>query len=262
MTSYRRPLAECAAGAVVVVVDFPAAFFLAGGDGGAAVVVVVVDAVVAAAVVVLVVDGGSVDAVVVVGPGSGGGDPGAPLPAGAWAGSVTTRTRLFLLSAIHRSPVRSMFRSWIVSNCASRAGLGPGSPAIRGLWPWAFDCPLPAMVVITPARSIRRIRPPVSSATSTSPLPSTAIPRGPLRWAAVAGPPSPSELPGMGYWFDAAARSAAALSPATVAILPSGVTRRTRSFSLSEMYTVRSGVTQTPSGWWSWASVAKPPSPP
>src|SRR5438477_630423 len=44
--------------------------------------------------------------------------------------------------------------------------------------------------------------------------------------------------------------------------LLSGVTLRTRSFSLSLMKTVRSGVTHTPSGWWSWASVAKPPSPP
>ena len=61
------------------------------------------------------------------------------------------------------------------------------------------------------------------------------MPRGPFRWAALAGPPSPPESAGIGYWLVSAAFSAAATSPATVAILPSGVTLRTRLFSLSEM---------------------------
>jgi hypothetical protein len=44
----------------------------------------------------------------------GGVEPGEVL--GAWAGSKMTRTRLFLLSAIHRFPALSMSRSWMLLN--------------------------------------------------------------------------------------------------------------------------------------------------
>ena len=187
------------------------------------------------AAVVGVVDAAAVVEVVAPGAAPDEPAPAAGVPAGAWAGSNTTRTRLFLLSAIQRFPSLSRFRSWIVLNCASMAGAGPGSPATFGLCPSGLAWPLPAMVVMTPSLSIRRMRAPPSSATKRLPAPSAAMPRGPLRWAAVAGPPSPAESAGIGYWLASAAFLAASTSPATVEILPSGPTLRTRLFSLSEM---------------------------
>ena len=80
------------------------------------------------------------------------------LPAGALAGSVTFRTRLFLLSAIQRLPSLSRFRSCMVWNCASSAGAGPGSPGMWGSWPSGLVLPLPAMVLIFPDGTMRRMR--------------------------------------------------------------------------------------------------------
>ena len=75
-------------------------------------------------------------------------------------------------------------------------GTGPGSPATWGLWPSGAGWPLPAMVVMIPDGSIRRMRAPPSSATKRLPAASAAMPRGPFRRAAVAGPPSPLDSGG------------------------------------------------------------------
>ena len=50
--------------------------------------------------------------------------------------------------------------------------------------------------------------------------------------------------------------------PATVEMLPSGVTLRTRLLVVSAMYMLPSGPKAKPSGLFSWAAVARPPSPP
>src|SRR5437764_933940 len=97
--------------------------------------------------------------------GAGAWLPAAGVPAGAWAGSNTTRTRLFLLSATQRFPSLSRFRSCIVLNCASMAGAGPGSPATFGLCPSGLGWPLPALVAMIPSLSMRPMRAPPSSAT-------------------------------------------------------------------------------------------------
>ena len=89
-----------------------------------------------------------------------------PVTAPAWAGSKTNRTRLFLLSAIHKFPDWSTARSWSVLNSAWPAGTGPGSPATR---PRPLVFPSPAMVVMVPEGSMRRIRAPVVSVAGSPP---------------------------------------------------------------------------------------------
>ena len=59
-----------------------------------------------------------------------------------------------------------------------------------------------------------------------------------------------------------AAAWAAAVSPASVVMVPWASTLRTRLLSLSAMKRFPAGSTATPSGVLSWASVARPPSPP
>ncbi len=49
--------------------------------------------------------------------------------------------------------------------------------------------------------------------------------------------------------------------PATVAIVPPALTRRMRSLPVSAIRKLPSGSAATPSGWFSWAEVAGPPSP-
>jgi hypothetical protein len=79
--------------------------------------------------------------------------------------------------------------------------------------------PLPATVVMIPVGDTRRTRPAPASAIKKLPSGSTATPIGSLKLAAVAGPPSP-ESPNQPV-------------PATVLIVPSANTRRTRSLPAS-----------------------------
>jgi len=64
---------------------------------------------------------------------------------------------LFLLSAIHRLPAESTATSCMVLNSASPAGTGPGSPATR---PRPLERPFPAIELIVPDGSMRRMRAP------------------------------------------------------------------------------------------------------
>ena len=61
------------------------------------------------------------------------------------------------------------------------------------------------------------------------------MPRGPSRWAALAGPPSPAESLAATGCLASAAVWAAAVSPAIVVIVPLVSTLRTRLLPLSEM---------------------------
>src|SRR6266850_1744648 len=72
--------------------------------------------------------------------------------------------------------------------------------------------------------------------------------------ALVAGPPSPTVLFGIP---DPQFRP----DPATVVMIPSGVTLRTRWLQLSPMYSEPSGPSATPPGWLNLAWSAGPPSP-
>jgi hypothetical protein len=84
------------------------------------------------------------------------------------------------------------------------------------------------------------------SAIKKPPSAVAATPSGPSSWALVAGPPSP-ENP--------------CVLPATVVIVPSGDTRRTRWLNVSAIKKPPSAVAATPNGVPSWAAVDKPPSP-
>src|SRR5579871_2203440 len=85
------------------------------------------------------------------------------------------------------------------------------------------------------------------SAMYTLPAASTATARGPLSMALVASPPSP-EKPAWPF-------------PATVVMVPPGVTWRMRLLLRSAMYRLPLESTATPVGWLSDALVAAPPSP-
>src|SRR5581483_2463458 len=95
------------------------------------------------------------------------------------------------------------------------------------------------------------------------PAASAMMPRGPLRWALMAGPPSPDESPvnvelvlpaGGPAW-------AAATSPAMVWMIPSGVILRIRLLSVSETRIEPSGSTNIPLALLRLAWFAGPPSP-
>ena len=139
--------------------------------------------------------------------------------------------------------------------------MGPGSPAMA---PRPLATPVPPMVVMLPCGSIRRMRAPIVSAMKMLPAASAMMPRGPLRWAALAGPPSPDESP----WsvvlpvVDVAAWLAALTSPAIVRMIPSGVILRIRLLSVSETRIVPSASTNIPLGLFRLALRAGPPSPP
>src|SRR4051794_9198434 len=107
--------------------------------------------------------------------------------------------------------------------------------------------PLPATVVIVPAGDTRRTRWLLTSAITTPPSGVTATAAGESSWAVVAGPPSP-EKPGVPV-------------PATVVIVPAGVTRRTRPLPASAITKPPSGVPATASTEASWAAGAGPPPP-
>src|SRR5664280_654782 len=107
--------------------------------------------------------------------------------------------------------------------------------------------PLPATVVMVPSGATRRTRLLPASAMYRLPAASTNRPYGMSRHAWVAGPPSPQKplVP----------------LPATVVMVPSGATRRTRSWPGSAMYRLPAASTARPHGASRHAWVAGPPSP-
>ena len=119
--------------------------------------------------------------------------------------------------------------------CSSAAVAGPPSPAN----PWV---PLPTTVVMMPLVSMRRMRESRASLRYTSPAASNTIPVTPFTCAAVAGPPSPSELP----------------PPATLTRLP--LESILRISDSSPMYSSPAGSTATEIGFTS-ALTAGPPVP-
>src|ERR1041384_3214126 len=88
------------------------------------------------------------------------------------------------------------------------------------------------------------------------------MPRGTSSLAAGAGAASPEESPVATGVLASDAAWAAAVSPASVVMVPFVSTLRTRLLSLSAMKRSPAASTATPSGVLSWASVARPPSPP
>ena len=94
------------------------------------------------------------------------------------------RTTWFIMSTTKRSPALSKRISWGKLKVASMAG--PPSP-VKPFFP------LPAMVVVIPFASIRRIRCPVYSQNQMAPSGPRITPNGLSNIAFFAGPPSPSK---------------------------------------------------------------------
>src|SRR4051794_13160003 len=106
---------------------------------------------------------------------------------------------------------------------------------------------VPEIVEITPSAVTRRTSQSLVSAMRNPPSGVAATRVGRERQALVAGPPSP-QYPSRPL-------------PATVEILPSGVTRRTRSWKGCAIYRLPSRPRERPWGWKTAAARADPPSP-
>src|ERR1039457_3865884 len=151
---------------------------------------------------------------------------------------VNSRMRLLLVSAMKTFPFPSTATPSGAINAAEVAS--PPSPLKPGV-------PLPATVLIVPAGVTIRMRSLPLSTMNRLPAPSTATSQGSNNSAEVAGPLSPLKprVP----------------LPATVLIVPAGVTFRIRLFIRSAMKRLPALSTATSLGWFSSAAVAGPPSP-
>ncbi len=183
----------------------------------------------------------------VAGMPSPGGQPEAgqeaPLPATVLMIPLgeTLRMRPLLESAMKTFPLASTAMSSGPANAAFVAG--PPSPNQQQ------PCPLPAIVVINPSTPTFRMRKLEASMRYRFPAASTATLVGSFNCAVVAGPPSPENPP-----------LPLPPPPATVWMIPSGETRRTRSRS-SEINRLPMPSTAKPNAFGICALVAGPPSP-